>query len=187
MNEIPGWYSYSEFWRRAVATAPVGATLVEVGVFCGKSLADLARMAKEANKGLRIVGVDTFGGSPEHMGQASNLNELPPYALASLCMGYLHAAGVINDVTLIAADSVRASQLFASNSLHAVFLDADHSEEAVGNDIASWRPKVSYSGWLGGDDYWTFSGVKVVVDRWFPAATVAPDRCWWEIQKGVTG
>jgi len=185
VGEIPGWFEYAPFWERAVATAPPGSALVEVGVFCGKSLAHLARLAKAANKGLTVVGVDTFRGSPEHHGDASNLNELPPFALAALCMQHLDAAGVLDDVTLIRSDSVRAAKLFADGSLWAVFLDADHSEAAVSADIGAWAPKVSPGGLLGGDDYHTFPGVKAAVDRMLPGATVP--GCWWEIQKGVTG
>ncbi|TXI11126.1 MAG: class I SAM-dependent methyltransferase [Rhizobium sp.] len=194
MGRIPGWFDYAPFWDRAVATAPPGAALVEVGVFCGKSLAHLARIAKAADRGLRVYGVDTFRGSPEHHGAASNLHELPPFTLASLCMEFLDAAGVLDDVTLIRAPSVTAAKVFADDSLHAVFLDADHSEGAVAADIAAWLPKLNrfktylggaLTGMFGGDDYHTFPGVKAAVDRCFgPAVVAPPDRCWWELREG---
>lgn len=181
---IPGWFDYAAFWDAAIASAPSGATLVEVGVFCGKSLAHIAREAKAANKGLRVVGVDSFGGSPEHLGQASNLNELPPFTLAQLCCEFLSAAGVLDDVTLIRSDSAKAAQWFADGSVWAVFIDADHSEEGVTRDIRAWRPKVAKGGWLGGDDYYTFPGVKAAVDREFGGAALVPG-CWWQIEGGA--
>lgn len=38
-------------------------------------------------------------------------------------------------------------------SLDAVFLDADHSYEAVSNDLPFWFKKLKRGGWLLGDDY----------------------------------
>jgi predicted O-methyltransferase YrrM len=188
MQATPGWFNYAPFWDDAVATAPEGATLLEVGVFCGKSLAYLARAAKASGKGLKVVGVDTFEGSPEHRdGSAGNLHELPRFALAALCMQYLETAGVLNDVFLIRAESVKAAALFADASLHAVFLDADHSEEAVRADVLAWSQKVAPGGFLGGDDYHIFPGVKAAVDALVPGATTAAGQCWWEAQRGVTG
>ena len=53
-------------------------------------------------------------------------------------------------------------------SLDFVFIDADHSEYAVNDDILQWRPKVRKGGWLGGHDYNTdFPGVMRAVNRHF--------------------
>ena len=51
------------------------------------------------------------------------------------------------------------------NSLDFVFLDADHSQEAVRADIAAWWPAVKGGGLLGGHDYCDeFPGVQIEVD-----------------------
>ena len=39
------------------------------------------------------------------------------------------------------------------NSLDAVFIDADHSYEAVSKDLPFWWKKVKIGGWVLGDDY----------------------------------
>lgn len=175
---IPGWYGYRPFWEKAVATAPPGAVLVEVGVFCGRSLADLAVLARDSGKDLTVIGVDTFGGSEEH----GFLAGLPRGALAREAWVNLDAAGVLGDVTLLVSDSVRAARLFPGGSVWAVFLDADHSEAAVAADVRAWALKLSSGGWLGGDDVWVFPGVKAAVDRLIPRADYHPDRCWWEVR-----
>jgi predicted O-methyltransferase YrrM len=48
-----------------------------------------------------------------------------------------------------------------------VFIDADHSYEAVKDDIACWAPKVRSGGWVGGHDYHPrkFPGVVKAVDE----------------------
>ena len=57
-DEIDGWFTFAAAYDVAVAEAPAGSTLVEVGCWHGKSLSYLARKAREADKGLRVIGVD---------------------------------------------------------------------------------------------------------------------------------
>jgi predicted O-methyltransferase YrrM len=54
---------------------------------------------------------------------------------------------------LIPFSSHAASSTLDDGSLDFVFIDADHSYEAVKQDITDWRPKVRSGGWLGGHDY----------------------------------
>lgn len=62
----------------------------------------------------------------------------------------------------------QASALVPDQSKDFVFIDADHSEAAVLDDIACWRSKVRPGGWLGGHDYSPkFPGVIKAVDRIF--------------------
>lgn len=181
-SPVPGWYDYGEFWRRAVETAPPGSLLVEVGVFCGRSLLDLANLARAAGKGLRVAGVDNFRGSPEHAHVHAGL---PKGVLAREAWVVLDEHGALPDVCLVTADSARAAALFADGSAWAVFLDADHSEAAVCRDVSAWLPKVAPGGWLGGHDYWTFPGVRAAVDRLLPGAATDAGRSWWELRKEV--
>jgi hypothetical protein len=61
-----------------------------------------------------------------------------------------------------------ASALVPDYSLDFVFIDADHSEAAVEDDIACWTSKVRPGGWLGGHDYSKhFPGVIRAVNRVF--------------------
>jgi predicted O-methyltransferase YrrM len=46
-----------------------------------------------------------------------------------------------------------ASKLFEDGSLDGVFIDADHSYEAVKQDIQNWLPKIRVGGILAGHDY----------------------------------
>ena len=52
------------------------------------------------------------------------------------------------------------------NSLDAVFIDADHSYQAVCQDLPFWYNKVKVGGWILGDDYSQQTmGVKQAVDE----------------------
>jgi hypothetical protein len=81
--------------------------------------------------------------------------------------------------------SVEASALFENESLDFVFIDGDHSYEAVRDDINAWYSKVRIGGIVSGDDYTTWPGVKKAVDEIFgkKGLTVYHDdrepRVWW--------
>lgn len=63
--------------------------------------------------------------------------------------------------------SVDGSMLHHDGTIDLAFIDADHSEQAVAEDITAWWPKVKPGGWLGGHDYETTgmpTGVKAAVD-----------------------
>jgi len=189
VTEIPGWYGFKPFYDRLIAEAPAGSTIVEVGVFCGRSLADLAHMARESGKGLRIIGVDTFRGSPEFSGlvmwEGKPFEQAPSAALIGECFSQLHGAGVLDDVTLIVSDSVKAAQLLTDGSVFAVFLDGDHSLSALSADIAAWGPKVSPGGYLAGDDLDVpgFPGVRAAVEQFSPNFK-HDGATWYERKEG---
>ena len=71
-----------------------------------------------------------------------------------------------------------AARLFEDESLDAVFIDADHSYEAVKLDIQNWMPKVRKGGILAGHDYNSaWPGVVRAVNEIFPEAQKI-DSCW---------
>ena len=71
----------------------------------------------------------------------------------------------------------------ADGSLDCVFIDADHSADAVYQDIVTWLPKVRKGGVLAGHDFAhpDCPGVKPGVERFFGAGriTLEPDTVWW--------
>lgn len=55
-------------------------------------------------------------------------------------------------VTLLQMDSVKASYMFSDGWLDAVYIDANHSYEAVMADMNAWWPKVKSGGVFCGHD-----------------------------------
>ena len=76
--------------------------------------------------------------------------------------------------------SLDAASEFADASLDFVFIDADHSYEAVRADIAAWRPKIRPGGWITGHDYDTlkFPGVVRAVEESFKDFMLGDDFVW---------
>lgn len=68
--------------------------------------------------------------------------------------------------------SHEAAPLFADESLDFVYIDGNHSFEAVTQDLALWYPKVRPGGLFSGHDYYDteldgkFCYVKSAVDKW---------------------
>ena len=50
--------------------------------------------------------------------------------------------------------SIEAAKEVEDGSLDAIFVDGDHSYNAVKEDLKAWWPKISIGGTLCGDDYW---------------------------------
>jgi len=176
-GEIPGWFSFRAWYDELARRAPDGAVLVELGVFCGKSLAHLA---KACGKRCRVVGVDTFLGSPEFAGMVGEQGgdpwaKWPAGKLAGLAVNHLHAAGVLGDVDLIVSDSAKAARWFADGSVYAVLVDAGHDADSVERDIRAWWPKLAPGGHMAFDDFDSgFPGVREGCVRCFGAGAVPP-------------
>lgn len=131
---------------------------VEVGVDKGI----LFRMLVEGCPSLHLTGVDLFPDS-ERSRRVWNTAEI-------------HG----ERAHLVQMDSVEAARSFADNSLDFVFIDADHSYDAVMADIAAWQPKVKPGGWLGGHDYHPkkFPGVVKAVRQVFVEPELYPGTIW---------
>ena len=67
---------------------------------------------------------------------------------------------------LVCAPSVQAASRFEDEFFDFVYIDADHSYEAVRADLEVWWPKLKPGGLFAGHDYdLKFSGVKTAVDE----------------------
>ena len=67
---------------------------------------------------------------------------------------------------LIREKSWLGADLFEDGSLDIVYIDGDHTYEAVVKDLAAWYPKVKKGGIICGDDI-GWPGVKKAVDEFF--------------------
>jgi hypothetical protein len=72
-------------------------------------------------------------------------------------------------VVVIRQTSVSAAERMASRKFEVVYIDGDHTYDAVRADLRAWAPLVAEDGVLTGDDYgdygWWQGGVKRAVDE----------------------
>lgn len=156
-DEIEGWFQWRSAQEEAAHRFPEGSCFVEVGTYLGRSLCSLAEVVERSGKTFSVIGVDTCRGSgPEGRRQKDYHGALVVQGGGTFA-GALHKnvldCGYGDAISLIVADSVAASRLFADASVDWVHLDARHDCASVKADIQAWLPKVKVGGWLSGDDY----------------------------------
>jgi cephalosporin hydroxylase len=88
-----------------------------------------------------------------------------------------------NNVNLIKDYSHNVSTIFADKSVDLVYIDGDHSYEAVNKDIELYLPKIKQGGILAGHDYsksWP-GVVKAVDERLGSPDAIFKDTSWMKL------
>jgi cephalosporin hydroxylase len=184
------WFYFQEIYDIAVATAPRGAVIVEVGSFWGQSALYLAEACKQADKDLRCYCVDLWDMRPENnkplfMGtewlfdeKAKQAGNIEPIIHAQYHNSLFETFAHFVDATRLSPDPLRILRM---NSLEAVellrnlsrpiwcvLLDDDHEYEHVLAELKAWAPLIAPGGMIGGDDYTVeFHGVIEATREYF--------------------
>lgn len=154
---IQGWFDFKDIYDKIVAECRPSALLVELGVWKGGSLCYLGLIAKNANKGLRVIGVDKFtheewdGYAAIQRRDRDEFNE--KRSVERQCRDNLLAFGVSDFVHLIKSDSIAVTSEFDDESVDFVFMDDTHSSEFIAKEITAWLPKMRRPSIMGGHDY----------------------------------
>jgi predicted O-methyltransferase YrrM len=148
---------FSDLYAEAVMDAPDGGVLVEVGSYLGASAIAMCKHIKASGKHLRFVCVDHFRGSADEIHQ--NLAAHCGGSYRKLFEANLDKHGVQNMVEVIEGDSAGSADLFRDRTVDFVFIDAEHTTEAVKRDVNAWLPKVKPGGTLAGHD-WNWATVR---------------------------
>ena len=143
---VSGFFQAEGLYRKMVQEVKDGGLFVEVGSWKGQSASFMGVEIANSGKVIDFWCVDTWAGSPELLSdpdvvagtlQDVFLENTRPVA------GYIHA---------LKEESVKAASIFKDEVCDFVYIDADHSYEAVKADIEAWLPKVKVGGVLAGDD-----------------------------------
>lgn len=179
--EIQGWFSSESFYREMVRRCPDGGTMVEVGVWKGRSLCCLLVEAKNSGKIIHILGIDHWQGSKD---EPDLLNEAKTTNIHAIC----HANIKRGDYTtqdgfplcrLRTVGSPTAAGLSDDQSIDFVFIDGSHDYDSVAADIAAWLPKIKPGGIIGGHDAGYASVAKAYGEAFHEVEII--EGCWWHI------
>lgn len=177
------WFTYANFYSFIVKKFPSNSHFVEVGSWKGMSSAYMAVEIINSNKNIKFDCVDTWlgtvsdGHQQEHYVSSGKLYDLFIENMKPVEKYY----------TPIRLTSIEAAKLYKDKSLDFVFIDADHTYDAVKSDILSWLPKIKSGGVIGGHDYISrernaFIGLKKAVHECFSFDQIndeEQDRVWW--------
>jgi len=176
-TDIPGWFNEEWLYDRMIGRAPAPATFVEVGCWLGKSTAYCARRIRDAGKSIRFYAVDTWEGSPNEPAMIEAVASAGG-SVFELFRTNMEEAGLLDWIEPMRMPSVTAARLFADESVDFVFIDADHSSEAVRADITAWWPKIKAGGTLAGHDWCTYGSVQAAVVSACGRDFTVEGNCW---------
>lgn len=74
-------------------------------------------------------------------------------------------------------ETIRMCDFVAASSLDFIFIDANHTTEAVTQDIQLWAPKVKPDGWIIGHDI-NWVSVYQALPKFTNLFLTGPDNCW---------
>lgn len=153
-TQILGWFTPEQKkWYHNLVTSIKNGIIVEIGVYGGASLLSIASTCK-VNRN-QIYAIDLWdqlkvcGGkelAPEDpilLTQKTNKSKLER----------LITKEQLNFIHLMQTSSTIASKKFTPGSVDLVFIDGEHTFEAVKQDIDNWWKKVKAGGVLAGHDY----------------------------------
>jgi hypothetical protein len=148
--------------------------IVEVGTWKGGSALEMAAIARDAGLSTQILCVDTWLGALEFW---TDLNDSDRYGSLQLKLGYptvyyqflanVCYKGFQDRIVPFPQTASIASLWLRYYGItpEMVYIDASHEEEDVYQDLCSYWDVVADGGLLFGDDYFSWDGVRLAVDR----------------------
>jgi SAM-dependent methyltransferase len=139
---------------------------VELGVLKGDTLLYLAENCPLVN----LTGVDTW----------QKYSFYPQDRMTGFEKLVMVAAESYANVRILKMDTLQAAKEFEDQSVDYVFIDGDHSYEAVRDEIKAWLPKIRPGGYIMGHDYkhLRFPGVTQAVHERFQDVNELDDYVW---------
>jgi predicted O-methyltransferase YrrM len=164
LTRTPGWFHHGEKML-ALVEQYQPKVCVELGTWLGASAIPVARAIR--SWGGTLTCVDTWAGDVRP--PAPSERTAAPWMLVS-CARYLIEAGVGAHVRLIPSTTIDAAATW-SQPIDYLYVDADHSYDAVRADLEAWVPHVRAGGLMLGDDYGhrLFPGVRQAWDEYATA------------------
>lgn len=173
-KDIGGWFNYEDVFDILIKSVSKGGIFIEGGAWLGKSSSYLCDQVAKLRPDIQVFILDTWEGSPNERDTFQKLVKTENvYAMFISNMG-------TRKFTPIRKESVLAAQDFADNSVDVMFIDMEHTFEAVVRDIKAWFPKVKEGGYIAGHDYgsgWP-DVVKAVQSQFDKKIITAKSGCW---------
>lgn len=166
------------YLEKQTEKVPDGGIIVELGSWIGQSSMAIGKGVKKNCPNTNLYCVDFF--SQEYYESVPGLRELARKVnirktFEKNMKSYPH--------TTLAMNTITASQYFKDDSVHLIFIDANHEYEFVKSDIQIWLPKLKKGCVMCGHDYSKgYGGVEKAVKELFPNHTV-PARTIWSTIK----
>ena len=189
---VGGWTSPSQlsYLVGQVFACPNGSVIVEIGVWKGRSAVAMGAACRGADK--TVYAVDPWVDYETTKGSLqTRIQEFGEESIESVYEQFLGRRRELSleaQIVVIRAASADAAREWRGRRPSMVFIDGQHSYEAVTTDLELWSSLLEPGGILCGDD-WKLSGVRRAV-RSFASSSglkiVLPVQNTWELRHRVT-
>jgi predicted O-methyltransferase YrrM len=188
IEPIQGWLDKEAgkvLYRLARFHVPT-PNIVELGSWKGRSTAWLANGIRDRGEG-RVYAVDTWQGTQNEEAHGQLLAGYSEGQLQREFLGNLESRGLLGFVEPIRSDTITAVRHWnPDRKIGLLFIDADHSYEAVRRDFEYWSPHVEVGGYIVFDDvmvWWGPSRLITELPRWYSPVGVSPSN-WIVVKNG---
>ncbi len=177
--EAPDWGEWflpeeaEEYKRLAAATR--NGTLVHLGIWKGKPVSSILDISR--HQGHALFAIDTWETPADDPDFAEGLKK----DIAEVFVRNLASVGHRDTVQIIRENTADAARHFADASVDLVFIDADHSQEAVKRNVLAWIPKLKKKGVLCGHDYIWKPGVRNALAEVLPGKVIRLSGSLWQM------
>ena len=178
-KQVRGWCDFDRLYRSQVERVESGH-FVEVGAWLGQSACMMGSLIRESGKPIWFDVVEHGLGDPGVQCELEQLEASGRSIIGQLRRNIV-ACGVEAFVHVREMDSVAAAHTYHEQTLDFVFIDANHTEEAVRRDLIAWLPRVRSGGVLAGHD-WNHMGVQRAVLQFFQPHIEG--SCWVYVVPG---
>lgn len=168
------WVRYAMQWiiDDAVETTPPNGIWVEVGVGAGRGIGYMARALIEAGRDdITLYAVDPWAGHARCGEQTRVLDNPGRHGDWIVFLDHMlkYAQEELKRIHILRLSSADAARMFLAKAerVDLAIIDADHSHDAVLDDINKWGDAVRFGGVIGGDDIVADSDVeRAVLGKW---------------------
>lgn len=164
-DRVPGWMSTEEL-RYLAEQAATRRTILEIGSYEGRSTAAIAR----ATPGV-VFACDDWRGEAD---RPTTRSDLRARFMRHLRLELRRGKVIMCEMT---STQLRDQYRGKAVTYDMIFLDGDHSEEAVVDDITGWLPYLMPGGILAGHDAW-LPGVSAALNNVLPNARIVAGSIW---------
>lgn len=160
--ELPaGWFDDNSIgsYRNLVNQVPIGGCMVELGCWKGRSICSVSDIIKERN--ITVYLVDSFTGYDKGAGQYGDISTdiMEELAKNLIKFGLDKHCHIFPDTTERVFGALKGII-----TPHLVFIDADHTYEAVMRDIECWASIIPDGGVIAGHDFFSEGVNKALLD-----------------------
>lgn len=132
--------------------------MVELGVFRGEFAKDIIQIVQP----VELFLVDIWDGEMGS-GNKDGENYVKITNMKNVYLNLIHQTKSHNNIHVVRSDTVSFLKSCSENYFDAIYVDADHSEQAVYNDMVESFRAIRPGGFLMGHDY--HHQIKIAVDK----------------------